>query len=236
MKNRKHCSACKNDVLLSGFNKNVSNQPSGLQGECRECQNKRARDRNRKKATAKRLKKILVEDMVKKQVVKDRMSDQELGAKDIFLKHVANYMRDNNADYRCIAKEAGYSKATVSSYLNWPEKVSEQFIRQCSKKIPGLSREWGDYRERMGLSKISNDPVTPALEDDRYVILVDDEILEKDMGGMTETECKQALDEYLTEQELAPRDCVIEVFKLVKMGYELNIMHDLTIYSSFEAR
>ena len=235
MKNRKRCSACKNEVLHSGFNKNRSN-PDGFQGECRECQNARARTRNRKRATAKRLKKIIVEGKVKKQVAKDKISDLELRAKGLFLSHLANYMTDEDADYKILANRAGYSAPTVSSYLNGPEKVSEQFIRQVSKKIPALAGEWLSYRYMIDgkMPEKEPEPVVPALRNDQYIVIVDNEILDADGGPLNELQVSEAVNDHLQIEHVGPTDCVIEVFKLVKMGYELNTIHDLTIYSSVE--
>jgi hypothetical protein len=227
MKNRKRCSACKNEVLVSGFNMNNSNKDK-LQGECRTCQNERARKRNRKKAKAKK--------SVKEQVKKDKINNYELQAKAIFLNHLAGYMADEDADYKVLANRAGYDPRTVSSYLNGPEKVSERFISQVSKRIPALSREWIIYK--MGVTGKMPEPepktVIPSLSQDLYVVVVDDELLEPGVGPLQENEISEAVDSYLNEQEVTPNECVIEVFKLVKVGYELNIVHDLTIYSPIE--
>lgn len=244
---KKRCSACKNSFLFEFFNKNRSN-PDGLQGECRECQNARARTRNRKKAEVKKLKKTVKKitkkasktqkAAVMKQLKKDKTSDLELRAKDLFLGHLANYMADEDADYKVLANRAGYAPTTVSQILVGPHKVSERFIRAISRKIPPLSMEWNKYRHLVHGDEPVPDPqpLVPSLTNDEYILIVDNEIIEASNGPQNEAQISEALNDYLNEQQLSLGDSVIEVYKLVKMGYELNVIHDLTIYSSVEPK
>lgn len=234
MKDLKHCPLCKKNLLLNEFNKNASNN-DGLQGECRKCSNARARKKTRDKNIAKLLKTITVKGKIKKQVKKDSISDLQLAAKAVFLKNIARYMADEDADYRVLASRAGYSGPTVSSYLNGPKNVSERFISQVSKKIPVLSMEWITYKKAISGEVPEEEimkTVVPALPNDKYIVFIDDEILDPGECPMDEQYVREAVNDFLQFNFLDPGSCVIEVYKLHKMGYELNTIHDLTIYAA----
>lgn len=141
-------------------------------------------------------------------------------------------MASENLDYKNIATMAGYSHATVSSYLNGPDKVSEQFIRQVSKKIPALAQEWLKFNHMINGNKPGEEPrfTLAPIPGDRYILVINGDVI--DVGGsavMGEAMVGTALNEFLNDEDAKPSEFVIEVFKLMKMGYELNIMHNLYI-------
>jgi hypothetical protein len=168
--------------------------------------------------------------MEERQPENQAQRDLELRGKDLFLKHLAQYMTDSEMDYKQIAQMAEYSPTTVSAYLNGPEKVSEQFIRQVSKKLPHLAGEWYSYRRFTNQGDIDAEDkplITMARsEDDKFILHINGE---DNYPPMSEVQIAQALNDFLDDRGGYPSDYVIEVFKLVKVGYETKVSHHIRI-------